>query len=396
MKTRFAAQSALLMLSLAAVFSTGCMMPRVRQPMHAIWVTRYDYKTADDVKKIVADCADGGFNTILFQVRGNGTVFYESEIEPWAEQFDFQHPGFDPLELACVEAHRHGVDLHAWVNVMPAWDGPEPPDNPYQLYHTHPEWFWYDQYGKRQGLSSFYVSLNPCLPEVREYLVSVFEEIVANYDVDGLHMDYIRFPNEPPATPRGSDIDYPRDERTLELYKAATGLAPDDNKARWNRWRTEQVTQLVVDIQAMMRRVNPGAVLSAAIGSIPERSLHHFRDGEYWIEHGLIDCAMLMNYTDSPKTFGERIDPWLKIDTDVPIVPGLWFGRHRGKPIEEATEAVAEQIRIALEKTGNVCVFAYSSMFSSADKGELTKATKAEQRKREIRRSMLLPITRGK
>ena len=135
--------------------------------------------------------------------------FYPSKIEPWAEQFDYQDPGYDPLATALREAHARDMELHAWMNIMPAWRGTKPPTCPDQIYNTHPEWFWYDQHGNRQALSRFYVSLNPCLPEVREYLVRVLEEVVANYPIDGIHMDYIRFPSEPPATPRGSGIDYP-------------------------------------------------------------------------------------------------------------------------------------------------------------------------------------------
>jgi uncharacterized lipoprotein YddW (UPF0748 family) len=224
--TRIAQSLSLGLLAAVPMLLAGCIGPRVTQPMRAIWVTRSDYRTPEDVGRIVNNCADAGFNTILFQVRGNATVFYRSDIEPWAEQFEFQDPGFDPLALAIEEARQRGVELHAWVNVMPAWRGTTPPAEASQIYNTRPEWFWYDQNGNRQQLSSFYVSLNPCLPEVREYLVDVYRELVSRYDVDGLHLDYIRFPNEPPATPRGSDVDYPYDERTLALFKAETGKTP--------------------------------------------------------------------------------------------------------------------------------------------------------------------------
>ena len=206
---------------LVLLSSVGCVGPQITQPMRAIWVTRFDYKTESDVARIVDNCANAGFNAILFQVRGNGTAFYDSKLEPWADELGGKDPGFDPLALAVERAHSHDVELHAYVNVMPAWRGTEPPEDPEQLYNAHPEWFWYDQHGDRQALSSFYVSLNPCLPEVREYIVAVFEDLAARYDIDGLHLDYIRFPNEPPATPKGSGIDYPHDAKTLALYEAA-------------------------------------------------------------------------------------------------------------------------------------------------------------------------------
>ncbi len=385
-------------LALALTASVGCATgPRVTEPMRAIWVTRFDYKTPDDVSRIIDNCADAGFNAVLFQVRGNGTVFYPSEIEPWAEQFDFEDPGFDPLALAIAQSHERGVELHAWVNVMPAWRGPQEPDYEGQLYHTHPEWFWYDKDGNRQPLvhqvgerrRGWYASVNPCLPEVREYLVGVFEELVANYDVDGLHMDYIRFPNEP-VVPGEKIPDYPRDERTLALYKEATGLAPDDDAEAWNQWRTDQVSRLVADIHAMLRHTRPRAVLSAAVGSVRERGLRHFQDGRRWMDDGTLDMQLLMNYTDDPEQFAERIEPWLSGESGVPVVPGLWFGRHPDASIEDATAAVKKQIEIAREKTGNFCIFAYSSLFDSSDR-ELTNQGGAQKSRRQIRREILLP-----
>jgi uncharacterized lipoprotein YddW (UPF0748 family) len=380
------------MLSLLAML-TGCQTPG-RDPMRAIWVTRFDYETAADVEQVIDNCADAGFDTIMFQVRGNGTAFYNSNREPWAEQFDFQDPGFDPLELAVERAHDKKVQLHAWVNVMPAWRGTAPPSNPDQLYNKRPEWFWYDQHGNRQALSSFYVSLNPCLPEVRGYIVDVFRDLVSRYEVDGLHMDYIRFPNEHPAIPRGSGLDYPRDARTLTLYEKATGLAPEDDPEKWDQWRTDRVTQLVSEIKAMIDDTRPAADLTAAVGSVQERALHHFQDGKRWISEGLLDAVVLMNYTDDPAVFSQRMDPWLELETDLPIVPGLWFGRHPGKTPQQASAVVARQIEIARQRTGGFCLFAYSSLFDSNDE-VLAKQNDEQRAIREIRRATVLPAVRG-
>jgi hypothetical protein len=97
-----------------------------------------------------------------------------------------------------------------------------------------------------------------------------------------------------------------------------------------------------------------------------------------------------MNYTDSPAQFAERIDPWLVGEPTVPVVPGLWFGRHPDASVEQATQAVQEQIEIAREKTGNFCVFAYSSLFDSVDQ-ELARQNEKQKSTREIRREILLP-----
>ena len=377
----------------SVVLLSGCQTgPRLPDSMRSMWVTRFDYKSAEDVRRIVDNCADSGINTILFQVRGNGTMFCKSSLEPWADELGGRDPGFDPLAEACKAAKQRGVQLHAWVNVMPAWRGKNAPQNPEQLYNKHPDWFWYDQKGERQPLTSFYVSLNPCLPEVRAYLVEVFRDLVRRYPVDGLHMDYIRFPNEPPAIPSGSGIDYPRDAKTLALYKAETGLAPDDDPAKWKAWRTEQVSRLVADIHAMVRKTRPAAALTASVGSVRENGLSHFQDARQWLTEGNIDAVFLMNYTAELDKFVTRNKPWLDAKYRQPVVPGLWFDSKR--PVEENASVVRQQIEAAMESAGHFCIFTYSSLFDSRDE-VLAKQDNTGARNREIRRRAVLPMLRS-
>jgi len=377
----------------------GCA-PRAQAPLRAIWVTRFDYRVADDVKRIVERCADAGFNAILFQVRGNATAYYESNVEPWSEEFDFKHPGYDPLRLAIDEAHARGVELHAWVNVMPAWRGEAPPANPEQVYNKRPEWFWHDQDGVRQPLvhqvgerrRAWYCSLNACLPEVREYLVEVFRDLAARYDVDGLHMDYIRFPNE--AVVPGEKIsDYPRDARTLALYEADTGLAPDDNEDVWNQWRARQVTRLVGDIHAMLREARPGAALTAAVTSVPDRAAQrYFQDARVWMTAGYLDAAILMNYTADTRVFEQRIQPWLSVRSDARLVPGLSFGRMRGMTDAEAAGEGRKQIEIARDLTANFCLFSYAALFDSRAEEEQAAQDGGRSSARHALREVLIPF----
>jgi len=400
MKRAYAAVSLAVILGPLAGCQTG---PRLTGPVRAIWVVRDNYRSPEDVKRIMANCSEAGFNNVLFQVRGNGTVYYPSKIEPWSEDFDFASPGFDPLAVACKEAHARGLKIHAWVNVMPAWRGETPPACKQQLYHTHPEWFWYDQQGRRQPLNSFYVSLNPCLPEVRSYLVEVFRELVVNYPVDGLHMDYIRFPNEPPAIPEGSGIDYPRDAETLRLYRRDNWFWPDPdaNKDRWSQWRTAQVTRLVAQIRGMMRDTKPQVIFSASVGTNRQRSLDHFRDEIRWIRRGLIDAAFPMDYKPNVELFNKGLEMWMPYRDQVSVIPGLWFD---GKlPTEQGAVVAKHQIASAVANTGNFCVFSYASLFDtppgrragrmSAD--ELARIRERGAKQREIRRREVLPYVRS-
>lgn len=333
------------------------------KPVRAIWVTRWDYTRSADITKIMDNCARAGFNTVMFQVRGEGTVFYRSKIEPWSEDIGGRDPGFDPLQVACQEAHRRGLSLHAWVNVIPGWRGKEPPANPRQLYNAHPDWFWRDSAGRRQPLG-WYVSLNPLYPEVRRHLVAVMREIVEGYAVDGLHLDYVRFPNEwNDSYPAGATVpDYPRDPRTLAMFRRATGKTPDTAPAAWNAWRTAAITQVVRDVRVMTRRVKPQIALTAAVGaSMDEAKRLHFQDVRQWIQERLVDAVFPMNYESDLFVYSRRLDEWSSVKARVPVITGVMFDKRDGR-------LVAAQVDRAARSTEHFCAFAYNSLFERLDR----------------------------
>lgn len=336
--------------------------PNPRKEIRAIWVTRYDYRTERDVIDIVRNCHQLGLNTILFQVRGNGTAFYRSRMEPWAEELGGRDPGFDPLAVACREAHQRGMALHAYINAMPAWRGPQPPRDPNQLYNRRPGWFWYDQTGKRQPLQSFYVSLNPCLPEVRRYIVDICHDIVSRYDVDGLHLDYIRFPKEPPASgPPGAD--YPRDSRTVALFAKQTGKMPQDDPALWTQWRADQITALVRQIKLVLSLTKPKVIVSAAVGADPNAHLqNYFQDSLGWMREGLIDWVIPMNYTSDPRLFANRNRNFIVPGSRTRLVPGMMVDRP-GLTESQTIEHCRRQIDISRSLARGYCIFAYASLF---------------------------------
>ncbi len=355
---------------LAASLLSGCQSKpgwtsntrRMDSSIRAIWVTRWDYKSPRDIAKVMDNAAAGGFNTVMFQVRGHGTAFYRSKLEPWADELGGRDPGFDPLLIATHEAHERGLSIHAWVNVMPGWRGDKPPTNARQLYHTHSDWFWRDAHGRREPLG-WYNNLNPCLPEVRRYLVAVIKEIVAGYQVDGLHMDYIRFPNEwNKAYAKGATVpDFPRDPRTLMLFKQDTGKTPEQSPNQWGQWRSEQVTHLVKDIRQMCTNTNPRLKLTAAVGAHPDRARRlHFQNVEAWLALGLLDAVFPMNYDADLRTFQRRLDAWAGMGLRVPVVMGVMFDKR-------SPELVREQVRLARLTLKHVAAFAYNSLYERRD-----------------------------
>jgi len=354
-------------------------------PMRAVWVTRFDWKTKEDVETVIDQCSQLGLTDIMFQVRGNGTVLYESDIEPWAEEVGSSHPGWDPLHTAIGLAHGRGMKIHGWMNLVPAWRGLLPPTDPRQLYNAKPEWMWYDQQGRRQPLcKNFYVSINVCLPEVREYLVGVAQELIDRYStLDGLHLDYVRFPNEPPAIPVGSGIDYPRDERTLDLFKQATGgLHPDSAKKEWNQWRCDTVTDLVQRLRDAVTKTNARRdpskrlVMTCSIGPVRDLALQHLQDSKPWLDRNLLDMAFPMNYTPDTDLFVSRLsDAWRPYECGCPVVAGLG--------LYMCSDAVAhEQIGKAVSLTTSLCLFSYASI--KALRAELHSPTTEPQEEHSL------------
>ncbi|MCB9891768.1 MAG: family 10 glycosylhydrolase [Planctomycetes bacterium] len=374
---------------------TSCsFLPKSAHDIHqAVWVTRYDYGTEGDVRELVRNCARSGFDTILFQIRGNGTVAFESRIEPWLEQFSFRRPGFDPLAVACDEARNQGIRLHAWINALPGWRGTSAPASEWQLYNTHPDWFLVDQYHDRQPLlvsgAPAYVWLNPCLPEVREHVARICEEVAQNYEVDGIHLDYCRMPEagevsrEGKKTSGGAPLDYPYDNRTLEYFREATGKNPDDDRASWNAWRSSQVTELVREVRRRVGSVRRRAVVSAAVFPTPAKASAVLQDWPTWLASGYVDAVFPMTYSADDGEFRERIAVQ-HATTDRPIIVGIGVYKH-----DNPAQTLRQIKAVRDEGLQGFALYSYASLYGTKENrgGEPVEASL-----RASRRDALLPV----
>lgn len=362
--------------------SCGFLPKRASDIRQAIWVTRWDYKTERDVREVVQNCARGGFDTILFQVRGNGTVSYRSRIEPWSEVYGFRDPGFDPLAAACDEARKQGVSVQAWVNATPGWRGDRAPKDVGQLYHTRPEWFVVDQHKSRQPLrKDRYLWLNPCLPQVRDYIASICEEIALNYPVAGIHLDYIRLPD-----PEG-DLDFPYDDTTLELFRQATGAVPDQSPADWHAWRTDCVTGLVREIKRRVRRAGRRCLVTAAVYRTPEKARQVFQDWVTWLDRGYVDAVFPMTYDEQDQRFRATLAVQKEASAGGPVIVGIGTYKH-----EDPAQTLRQMDNVRQAGMQGYCVFAYSSLFPSrANAGDAENAAKI----RENRHDQILPRVRA-
>ncbi|MEC7583224.1 MAG: family 10 glycosylhydrolase [Planctomycetota bacterium] len=311
---------------------------------------RWDYRSAADIERVIEDCRQAGFSSVMFQVRGNGTVLYPSAFEIWSEGFEHSDPGFDPLAVAIQAAHSRGLELHAWVNLMPGWRGSEPPEDRRQLWHVRREWFLEE----RLGSASDYVNINPCLPEVRRHLADLCGEIASRYDIDGVHLDYVRFPDPTANATQETGLDH----LTRMLFSRATGRPTSDHDAL-RRWQADCVTELVREVRQRVRGAKPEIPLTAAVIASPSVARTKVKqDWTTWCRFGLIDAVFPMNYTGDDARFEAQAQEALEAAYSVPVIMGV--GIYKLGSGEQARHQMDEAIALG---AAGVAVFSYRTMF---------------------------------
>jgi uncharacterized lipoprotein YddW (UPF0748 family) len=189
-------------------------------------------------------CKDIHLNAVVFQVRPMCDAQYESELEPWSSFLtgtQGKSPGYDPLAFAVAEAHKRGLELHAWFNPYRAWQPSakgEPAAN--HLVKTRPDLA--KKYGKHHWL-------NPTHPEVQRHSLAVMLDVVRRYDVDGVHMDDYFYPYAE-LDENKKEIPFPDDDTWAEYQEAGGQLARDD-------WRRDAVNRFVKQLYEETHKAKP-------------------------------------------------------------------------------------------------------------------------------------------
>lgn len=317
----------------------------------AVWVTRWAFKKPEDVRTLFADLEAIGVNTVFFQVRGACDALYRSSLEPWSGLLTGHlgdDPGWDPLAIALEEGHGRAMEVHAWINVFTGWavsdsgEGPPRSDPPHVL-HSHPEWLACDAAGHKMPLARSkakhnYVFLSPTHEDVQDYIAAVVRDLVSTYEIDGLHLDYVRFP----------DSTYSYDTDTKAAYRLDVILKDVGHEIlSFGEWRTRRLTNFVGRLARAVRTARPDVEISAAVWQkIGDSRDIYFQDGVEWMERGHLDFLVPMIYTTGVKEFGERLGtytepagagnvvaglgPYLETFTDSILVAELEAARSRG------------------------------------------------------------------
>ncbi len=342
----------------------------------AVWVHLFDgaLKTRVGIEQVVADLVAADATAVIAEVVRRQDAYYASDVLPRTADPDLE-PGLDVLATLIEEAHAAGLEVHAWMPVAPTWhqayeglpapagwvtaahgrDAPE--DQRWVTRTVDGEWSEY---------------LDPALPEVREHVAAVVAEIATRYEIDGVHLDYVRYASER----------HGYHPRTLDAYRAQTGATgvPDPEDPAWSDWRRAQVTELVRVAAEAVRDTGSAAVVSAAVitwgegpggpGTATFADTRAYRetlqDWPSWARAGVLDALVPMNYVREavPEQAG-WLRTWLAFEAGLAtesgtrVVPGV--AGYLNAPVDAAT-----QVGAAYQALGAVALYSYQGSTDDA------------------------------
>lgn len=249
-------------------------------------------------------------NTILLQTRVRGDLIYPSAIEPFSHLFtgtEGLSPGYDPLAFAIEECHRRGMQLHAWLVTMPLGKDEhiammDEKGLPHRIPSlcSHYDGAWY---------------MEPGNPHTSDYIVSIVKEIVEKYDVDGIHLDYVRYPDKNKGYP---------DKAFYRKYGKGLSLAS---------WRRSNITKIVRNVYACVKAVKPWVRVSCAtLGKYDELTRYSslgwdaynvgFQEAQQWMRDGIVDMLFPMLYFKGNNFYPFVLD-WQENSSGRHLIPGI-------------------------------------------------------------------------
>ena len=310
------------------LISVLAILPAKAQPKYEIratWLTTLggmdwprnkatNSKTIEKQQQELCDILDrlkeANFNTVIMQTRLRGDLIYPSQIETFPEALTGRtgrNPGYDPLAFAIEECHKRGMELHAWFVTIPVGNNRQ-----VKLLGKH-SIVRKNRKLCKQHEGAWY--LDPGHPGTADYLASIVREIVTRYDVDGIHFDYIRYPENARRFP---------DKDTYRKYGKGKDL---------KEWRRDNITSIVRRLHAEVKQVKPWVkVSSSPVGKFRDTSRYSslgwnayetvYQDAQGWLEEGIHDALFPMMYFKDNHFYPFTLD-WQENKHGRWVIPGL-------------------------------------------------------------------------
>ena len=340
-----------------------------------LWVIRDVLKSKRSIDDMVNFAIEKNINHLFVQVRGRGDSFYESQFISRSQILT--EGEFDPLAYLLNAANGKGINIHAWVNVYFLWSSKSLPKDEQHILHMQQQWLdtteeWPVDVGKQLEMvgvnnNSEGLFLSPNHPDVNEYLITVFRELITNYDIDGLHLDYIRY----------QDAEYGRNPYAIARFKSKSGNDPGPwflemerstiasprliaNMNRWNNFKRKAVTSLVKNTRALVDEVRPDCIISAAVKpNLYVARERYFQEWNVWLAAGYLDWVVPMNYSPKKREFARNID----------VINDNFPKKYREKIImgialyNQTPSEASDKIKLSrLRQFPRISVFSYNTM----------------------------------
>lgn len=268
------------------------------------WVAVWDHDAVGwypgNWDRTMAELKVAGINTLFVNTLWAGLAHYPSRFVPMshtARRFG------DQMQAALEAGRRHGISVHAWVVLWNVGNAP-----PEFLEKVRKEGRLQKDSGGGEVLW-----LNPAMPENRRHMLSLIEELARNYPVDGIHLDYVRFPSANACYSKASRAAFEKwAGRVMTPWPSAvrTGQGLDD----FRRWRAGLITSFVRETKQSLRRLRPECVLSAAVwGGYPDTIASIGQDWGLWLREDLLDFVVPMNYAEETSRFSALLEKQLAL-----------------------------------------------------------------------------------
>jgi uncharacterized lipoprotein YddW (UPF0748 family) len=310
--------------------------PQNQDEVRALWVTRSSLVSPESIAAMVESARAGLFNTLLVQVRARGDAYFNGGVEARATPLNRQHADFDPLQTVLTAAHAAGLRVHAWINVGLVASVVDLPTERTHAINRHPEWLmvpralarqmtlldpknrlYLDKLARWVRAQSAEVEglyLSPIPAGAADYVVDIVSDLAARYAVDGVHLDYARYPND--------EFDFSRqalaafasevvptlpevDQRRLARLSSTQPLAyVDALPDRWRDFRRDCLTLLVRRLSDAVRSSRPDALVTAAVHpDADDAAARRLQDWRAWLDNGSVDVVCPMAYATDVPTF---------------------------------------------------------------------------------------------
>jgi len=299
---------------------------------------------------------DANFNTVFVQARMRGDVIYHSEIEPVSKIFSGQYgalPGYDPLTFVIDECHKRGMECHAFLVVFPVGsDKVVEEQGDASVVKRRPELCV-------QHKGNWY--LDPGLPATTDYILSIVQEIVRKYDIDGIQFDYIRYPDDARSFP---------DNQSYAQYGNGRDIA---------NWRRENINRLVTQIHDWVKKEKPWVQLSSSplgkYSRIPERPNAGwtayddvYQDPKAWLQAGKQDMVVPMMYYRQ-NDFYPFVNNWMELSNRRNMVAGLGAYRLNSREGNWQLSEIRDQVRYVRRQGMSGCAFFRTRFVVGNEKG---------------------------